>query len=192
MARPLHAQGQLGRIGRVAVPNLACDKYQTLVFGPDGQTVADPFGVLPTVADYEEWREVANSILGRAEAQLTLAFEEHGALPEEIYLPVEAVRARWDEMGSALDQLLAPDSILWGQTIVRMVDIARDGACQIGLVEKFRVDLGGMETDDIPTPDPPANGNGSSSKGSSSSKGGGKGMGLGLVLLAGLWAMSRD
>jgi hypothetical protein len=168
------------------MPNLACDKYQGLVIGPDGQTVADPFGMLPTMADYEEWRQVADQIITRAEDQLTRGFEEHGALPEEIFQPVEAVRLRWDEMGSVAAQLLAPDNVLWGSTIVSMVDIARDGACQIGLVEKWRVDLGGMEADDIPTPVVPTNG--------SSSKGGGKGMGLGLVLLLGLaaWGMSRD
>lgn len=170
------------------MPNLACDKFQGLVIGPDGQTVADPYGMLPTIADYEEWREVADHIITRAEAEQTRAFEEHGAPPEEIWRPLEAVRQRWDEMGSAVDQLLAPDSMTWGPTIVAMVDIARDGACQIGLIEKFRVDLGGMEVDDIPTPIP-GNGGTSSSKGSGK---GGKGMGLGLVLLAGLWAMSRD
>ena len=43
-----------------------CDKYQGLVVGPDGQTVADPYGMFPTLADYSEWREVADRILTRA------------------------------------------------------------------------------------------------------------------------------
>lgn len=173
------------------MPILACDKYQGLVVGPDGQTVADPYGMLPTIADYEEWRTVADNILQRVEAELELAFEHHGAIPDDIFSPADKVRERWDDMGSAVDQLLAPDSITWGPTIVSMVDIARDAACQIGLVEKYRVELGDEPADNIPTPVVPTNG--SSSKGSSS-KGGGKGMGLGLVLLLGLaaWGASRD
>ncbi len=173
------------------MPNLACDKYQGLVIGPDGQTVADPYGMLPTIADYEEWREVADSILNRVEAELTLAFEHHGALPEAIFGPADKVRERWDDMGSAVDQLLDPNSITWGPTIVAMIDIARDAACQIGLVEKYRVDLGDDPADNIPTPVPTNGGTSSGGKGSGK---GGKGMGLGLVLLLGLaaWGASRD
>lgn len=152
-----------------------CDKYQGLVVGPDGQTVTDPFGMLPTLADYEEWRGVALGLIERAEAELQRAFEEHGAPPEEIWQPVEAVRKRWEDMGSALDQSLQLDDMTWGSDIVAMVEIARDAACQIGVVEAFRVELGG-EPSNVPTRPRPRPGGGSSAKGT------GKGMGLGIVV----------
>lgn len=155
-----------------------CDKYQGLVVGPDGQTVADPYGMLPTLSDYEEWRGVADNLITRAEAELTRYFEEHGAIPEEVYTPVEAVRARWDEMHGAIGQAFADfPQVGWGSTIEKMVQIARDGACQIGVVEADRVELGGMPTD-TPTDTRPANG--------STGKGGktGKGMGGLLLILA--------
>jgi hypothetical protein len=172
-----------------------CDKYQGLVVGPDGQTVADPYGILPTIADYEEWHEVALSIIERAEAERTAAYELFGALPEEIWQPLDLIRERWAAMGGAMAQLLNPNAVLWGSTIVKMVEIARDAACQLGLIEVFRVEIaGGEPTVNVPKPPPLVPTNGSSSAKGSSSKGGGKGMGLGLVLLLGLaaWGMSRD
>lgn len=171
-----------------------CDKYQGLVVGPDGQTVADPYGILPTIADYEEWHAVVLGIIERAEAERTAAYELYGALPEEIWQPLDLIRERWADMGGAMAQLLSPNAVLWGSTIVKMVEIGRDAACQLGLIEKFRVDLGGEPTDNVPKPPPLVPTNGSSSAKGSSSKGGGKGMGLGLVLLLGLaaWGMSRD
>jgi hypothetical protein len=141
--------------------------------------------MIPTLGDYEEWRAVADVLITRAEAELTRFFEEHGAIPEPWYLPVEAVRNRWDGMGGALQQSLTDPQFTWAPAIVSMVDIAKDGACQIGVVEAERIRLGGEPSN---IPDPPAIPPGSSSKG------GGKGMGLGLVLLLGLaaWGASRD
>jgi hypothetical protein len=165
-----------------------CDKFQSLVVGPDGQTVTDPYGMIPSWADYEDWRAVTDSILTRAEGEITRWYEEHGAVPEEIYKPVEAVRERWDATGTVVEQLFSPDSLSWGPEIVSMVVIAQDAACQIGEVEFYRVQAGGKPSN---VPARPANGNGSSSKGASSSKGGGKGMGLGLVLLVGAFFAMR-
>jgi hypothetical protein len=162
-----------------------CDKYQALVVGPDGQTVTDPFGILPTLADYEEWRGVADVLIQRADAEVSTYFEEHGAPPEEIWQPVEALRVRWDNMGTAVEQAFQLDDLTWGSDIVAMVEIARDAACQIGVVEAARVELGGMESD-IPTQPKPSSGGGSSSKGT------GKGMGLGLVLLVAGLAIFGD
>lgn len=159
-----------------------CDKYQGLVVGPDGQTVTDMWGVLPTLGDYEEWRGVAHGLITRAETELTKWFEEHGAIPDDLYLPVEAVRARWDAMGGVLEQSFTDPTFLWSSDITKMVEIAKDAACQIGVVEAERVKLGGTPTD-LPTPRDPM------PPGGSSSKGGGKGMGLGLVLLVGAWAL---
>lgn len=155
-----------------------CDKYQGLVVGPDGQTVADPYGMLPTLSDYEEWRGVADNLITRAEAELTRYFEEHGAIPEEVYTPVEAVRARWDEMHGAIGQSFADfPQISWGSTIEKMVQIARDGACQIGVIEAERVELGGFEE---PHPSDTRPANGGSGKGTKT----GKGMGGLLLILA--------
>lgn len=151
-----------------------CEKYQGLVVGPDGQTVTDPFGMLPTLADYEEWRGVADQLIKRADAEVTKFFEEHGAPPEEIWRPVEALRVRWDDMGSAVEQAFQLDDMTWGSDIVAMVEIARDAACQIGVVEAARVELGG-EPSEIPTKPKPK-------PGGSSAKGTGKGMGLGIVV----------
>jgi hypothetical protein len=162
-----------------------CDKYQGLVVGPDGQTVADPYGMLPTLADYEEWRGVADNLITRAEAELTRFFEEHGAIPEDIYIPVEAVRARWDEMHNAIGQAFADfPQVSWGSTIEKMVQIARDGACQIGVVESDRVLLGGEPTDTPTDVDRPANGG----KGTKTGKGIG---GLLLILAAAYFAGGR-
>lgn len=152
-----------------------CDKYQDLVVGPDGQTVTDPFGLLPTMADYEEWRGVADTLIKRADNEVTKFFEEHGAPPEEIWQPVEALRVRWDNMGTGMEQQFTLDDLTWGSDIVAMVEIARDAACQIGVVEAARVELGG-EPSDIPTQPKRPSGGGSSAKGT------GKGMGLGMVL----------
>ena len=160
-----------------------CDKFQYLVVGPDGQTVDDMWGMLPTMGDYEEWRGVAQGLLARAETELTKWFEEHGAIPDEIYLPVEAVRARWDAMGGVVEQSFTDPTFLWSSDITAMVEIAKDAACQIGVVEDYRVKAGGMPTD-LPAK-PPRPG----VKPGSGVKGGGKGMGLGLVLLVGAWAL---
>lgn len=162
-----------------------CDKYQGLVVGPDGQTVADPYGFVPTLADYEEWRSVALNLIERAEAELQRNFELHGALMPEDAAPVESLRVRYDALGSTIDQAFSFDDITWGPAIVQMVELARDAACQIGVVEQRIIDDGGDPNDIPAVPKPGASGK-------SSSKGTGKGMGLGLVLLAVAWWASRD
>jgi hypothetical protein len=131
--------------------------------------------MLPTLADYEEWRGVADSLITRAEAELQLLFEEYGAPAEEVAQPLLDVRARWDEMHGAIGQAFADfPQVSWGPTIERMVQIARDGACQIGVIEAERVALGGIPGD---TPTMPDRG------GSTTGKGKGLGLGLGLVII---------
>lgn len=161
-----------------------CDKYQGLVVGPDGQTVADPYGVLPTLSDYEEWRGVADNLITRAEAEMQLLFEEQGAIAEDVWKPLEAVRLRWDEMHGAIGQAFADfPQVGWGSTIEKMVQIARDAACQIGVIEAERIEYGG-EPQDTPTM-PDRNGNGGAKAK------GGKGMGGLLLILAAAYFVSE-
>lgn len=149
-----------------------CDKYQGLVVGPDGQTVSDPFGFVPTLADYEEWRAVTIGIIERAEQELAREVQVRGAVSESEAAAVESLRVRWDAMGNAIVQSFE-FNFTWGPSIVEMVGLAQDAACQLGEVEARIVEAGGAESK-LPTqPDRP------SKKGA---KGGGKGAGLGLVL----------
>lgn len=154
-----------------------CDKYQGLVVGPDGQTVSDPWGMLPTLGDYEDWRGVARGLIDRAEAELTAYFNAHGAVPEEIANPVLALGERWADLGGAVKQAFSNfGAITWSDSIQQMVTLARDAACQLGVVEAERVALGGTEAD-IPTaPKPKPTGSGK-----------GKGLGLMILLLGAGW-----
>lgn len=156
-----------------------CDKYQGLVYGPDGQTVADPYGMIPTLADYTEWREVARSILERANQQLGQEFEEHGALTEEETDTLGMLNAEWEEMGGWFEKAMADMNWSWGPSINEVVRLAQDAACELGVIEARRVAKGGDWSDDIPTP--PVDGTTTPGKGK-----GAKGGGIGLVLLLGL------
>ena len=153
-----------------------CEKYQGLVVGPDGQTKADPYGIVPTLGDYEEWRGVAERLLDRAEAELQREFETHGALMPEDAAPLEALRDRFNQTWNAIAQAFAdfPD-LGWGDNIQTMVDIAAEAACQLGIIEARIIEAGG-EPNDIPAkPEPgPTKGGGKS----------GKGMGGLLLILA--------
>lgn len=154
-----------------------CDKYQGLVIGPDGQTVADPYGMIPTVADYTEWRHVARTLLDRAEQELLRAFELYGALDPDWDAGTRAAEARWQAMGGWMQQTLNMN-FTWGGSIADMVSVAQAAACEIGVIEARIVAMGGDDSD-IPTP--PVNTGGG--------KGGGKaakGGGIGMVLLLGL------
>lgn len=152
-----------------------CDKFQGLVVGPDGQTVQDPWGMLPTLGDYEDWRGVARGLIDRAEAELSAYFEAHGAVPEDLAGPVLGLGERWEALGGAVKQAFQNfGAVTWSDSIQRMVTLARDAACQIGIVEAARIELGGTEAD-IPTPPP--------SRPKPTGKGGGKGKGI-LVALA--------
>ncbi len=155
-----------------------CDKYQGLVVGPDGQTVADPYGMIATLGDYEEWRAVASNLIARAVAELEREFAETGALDEADAAPVADLETRWANLGGAIAQSFENfPELSWAGPIVKMVELARDAACQIGIIEARTVAKGGDESD-IPEPPPMPPGSGV--------KGGGKGGGLGLLLLLGL------
>jgi hypothetical protein len=153
-----------------------CDKYQGLVAGPDGQTVTDPYGLVPTLGDYEEWRGVADQLLTRAEAELQREFETGGALMPEDVAPVEALRDRWNETYNAVAQAFADfPQISWGPNIDAMVQIASEAACQIGIIEARIVEAGGAPNELPERPAPgPIKGGGKS----------GKGMGGLLLILA--------
>lgn len=164
-----------------------CDKYQGLVRGPDGQTVADPYGMLPTLGDYEEWYEVAGRLLTRAESELKRerALVGPANMDAADVATVAALRERYSDMGGALWQLIAPDDVTWGPAIVRVVELAREAACQIGVIEARILAQGGSGAV-VPT--------GGVGQGKSTGKSTGKGMGLGLVLALGLvaWFGWRD
>lgn len=132
-----------------------CDKYQHLVVGPDGQTVESPWGMIPTAGDYEDWRGVADRIIGQAESALLALFEKNGALLPEVAEPVEALRLRWQQMGGAIADLLKTfPEMTWGPSIASAVELARDAACQLGIVEAQGVKL------DIPQARPATGGKG--------------------------------
>lgn len=158
-----------------------CDKYQGLVRGPDGQTVADPYGMIPTLGDYEEWYEVAGRLVARAEKELKRERDLVGPAnmdPADV-ATVAALRQSYADMGGALWQLLAPDDVTWGPSIVRVVELAREAACQIGVIEARVVAQGGS-TSVAPT--------GGLGGGKGTGKATGKGMGLGFVVALGLLA----
>jgi hypothetical protein len=149
-----------------------CDKYQGLVVGPDGQTVADPYGKLATIVDYEEWRAVASNLIDKVEAELQRMFDKYGAPDEETAGPVLSLRERWNELGSAISQSIQTfPEISWAGSIVSMVELAKDAACQIGVVESRIIELGGIPNDYPTPPARPASG------------GKGKGTALMLVIL---------
>ncbi len=159
-----------------------CDKYQGLVVGPDGQTVADPYGMIPTLGDYEEWRGVALALIERAERELDRE-RELGLTPTvDSLASVQLQRQTWESMGGALWQSLQEFNLTWGASIRAMVAIAQGAACNIGIIEARIVAGGGNVADDIPTPpDPPAG------KGSKTG-----GLGVGLLAVAALFLFTRD
>lgn len=148
-----------------------CDKYQGLVVGPDGQTVADPYGLVPTLGDYEEWRAVVLGLIEQSEAELQREREVRGTVAPDDAAAVEALRVRWDELGNAFVASFDWD-ITWGPDISRMVQLGQDAACQLGIVEARIVAAGGSEG--APKPAKP--------RPSSGGKATGKGMGVGLVV----------
>jgi len=160
-----------------------CDKYQGLVVGPDGQTASDPYGKLATIADYEEWRAVASNLIDKAETELDRLFQRFGAPDEDTAAPVLNLRQRWEQLGSAISQSFQTfPEIGWAGSVVNMVELAKDAACQIGVVEARIIELGGIPSD-YPTPTKP--------KKSGGSKGGGFLL-LAVLFGAGYFLGDRD
>lgn len=159
-----------------------CDKYQGLVVGPDGQTVADPYGMFPALSDYSEWREVADRILTRAELLLEREAAEFGPLTPSEVDPLEAVRETWNAEGNAFYQSFKEFNWLWGSSISKMVANAQAAACQLGIIEARIVEKGGEAPDDIPTQPEPKQGKGAKVGG----------LGVGLLAIGALFLFTRD
>ncbi len=159
-----------------------CDKYQGLVVGPDGQTVADPYGMFPTLADYSEWREVADRILTRAEDQLAREAKDFGPLAPADVDALEAVRETWNAEGNAYWQAFKEFNWLWGASISKMVVVAQQAACQLGIIEARIVAKGGEAADDVPTQPEQKQGKGAKVGG----------LGVGLLAIGALFLFTRD
>lgn len=128
-----------------------CQKYQYLVRGPDGQTVADPYGMVPTLGDLEEWKTVVSSILRRVRQELERGGD---SVPGNLRQRYEGIAARADDLPSAWSFDL---NTTYGPAIVEAVKVAQDAACLLGQVEQAIVDAGG-EAMDEPTKPVGANG----------------------------------
>ncbi len=124
-----------------------CEKFQGLVVGPDGQTVADPYGWVPTLADYEEWREVALGIFRRIDKELEREKAVTGEADDTV---LKSLRARWDDLGTAVTQSFS-FNFTWGPSINKMVTLAQDAACELGQVEARTIAGGGGAASGIPS-----------------------------------------
>ncbi len=134
-----------------------CEKYQGLVVGPDGQTVADPFGIIPTLGDYEEWRAVTATIITRVERELVREQQVTGVIDSTNAAMVANLSVRWEAMGSAIVQSF-DFNFTWAPAIVEMVDLARDAACLLGEVEARVIAAGGGASSTPAAPVRPAEG----------------------------------
>jgi hypothetical protein len=163
-----------------------CDKYQGLVVGPDGQTAADPYGLIATVGDYEEWRTVADVLIRRAEDELARENAVRGSIEPNAAATVLGLRQQWDDMGGWVAQSFQQMNFSWGPSIVAMVELAKNGACEFGIIEARIIEAGGTGA---VVPTVPARTKGG---GKAVGKAGGKGIGLVVMLGAAAWYFGRD
>lgn len=118
-----------------------CERYSAHVVTPSGMTAKDPMGVLSTVYDYQEWRNLAWSML----EILSGLIDRHQAVLgasswPEAYL---SLAADWEALPTVYDVFGIPAAP--GATdsdTIAMKNLAVQATCNIGEVEQELVDAG--------------------------------------------------
>lgn len=137
---------------------MACgQKYAAMLRTKDGATPSDPWGLVPTAWDYNDWWEIAHDI-GREVMkrwEWVLSIEDklsklrdaglpvpvEGAYPERdaLLFMLQQFTERLDKLRHVALQSIVPDGITWEQSILTAVSVGQEGACLLEMMDAAAV-----------------------------------------------------
>lgn len=112
-----------------------CDRYQPWVRTSSGQSPADPYGLVPTSADYGEWLDVADLFIVLVEDNVDVYQTLAGAT--EWPAVAVALREQYDNLGNRYTTWPSGDLIRIAAAL------AVDAACKLGQLEDAIIQHGG-------------------------------------------------